>query len=278
MRLFNRKWKLVVGDIEIASDKNPLRVAFNVERDTKPYPNAAEILIWNLSEENRKGLAKQKEIPCRLEAGYEGEIGEVFSGILDRASTARVEADYVTRINAGDGTGAIRAATISQSFAAGTPVSKVLADIAERLGVGPGNLSKFTAAALTNGAVLKRPLTLHGPFIEEFSHFTAALGLSWSVQSGLLQLLSPGEPARQGPLLDKTSGLLDTPQIEVDSQTKKPQIVGRSLLRASLVPGVEFHVKSEVAGIDASFVAVKTKHTGDSRSSEWQVEFVGDEI
>lgn len=280
MKAFNRKLLLELDTLKIESQagKLGLRVTFDIERDTKPYPNNATISIYNLTRPSFEALASKPEITGRLEAGYEENIQQIFFGSLRRARTTREGTDWVTTCDLGDGEAELAQATISKSWSKGTPIGTVLQDFAAALGLGLGNVAQFLASQTAGGTILTQPLTVSGPVSEELSAFTRSVGLSWSIQDGALQLLDLAMPYAPGTavLLKPDTGLIGAPRLDVDSDTKKTLCVARSLLQPELVPGSLFVVESEF--VNGQFAARKTKHIGDTAGQDWYVDVEGVEI
>lgn len=265
--------------IQASNRAQSLRVAFSVERDDQPYPNAASISIYNLTPRNRERLASKTEVTCRIEAGYENKSQQIFFGTLRRARTTREGPDYVTRLESGDGEEELQTATVNKTWAANTPISAVLTELGSALGLGPGNIPLVSSLAiLPSGATLLKPLTLSGPVVEELKSFCASVGLSFSVQAGQLQLLALASPVLPGTavLLSPATGLIGEARLDVDSETKKTICVARSLLQPQLLPGSLFAVASEA--VVGSFAAKKTRHFGDTHAQDWYVDVEGTQL
>lgn len=256
-----------------------LRIAFKIDRDTKPFPNNAEVAIWNLSKSRRNMLLKPALV-CQIEAGYLGATQVIFLGTLRRPTVNYEGTEIVFRASGGDGEGETNGtksagpATINTSFAKGSPVVAVLQALIAASGIGPGNVAEVSDAKLAYGNVLTRPLTLAGPVVEELSGFCRALGLSWSVQNGAFQFLRVDAPFTlvQGPLISPATGLIGTPRTDVEKDGKTI-VVGSALLLPDMTPGKRFALQSEtVSGV---YTARKTSHIGDTHGNDWRVEFEG---
>lgn len=288
---FFRAYRIVVGNIEIdARDgvgANSMHIAFSVERDHKRTPNNAELVLWNLSQGSRDALSKLATVPVLIEAGYADDVGVIFLGDLRSARSKREGPDIITRVSAGDGESKIRTARINKTFKAGTPIGDVLGSLGKALGVKPGNVERFRAAALANGGrTLTRALTVSGSVFDELDRLCRSCALDWSVQNSELQLRDATAPATgfaEGPLLRSDSGLIGDVETEVATETKdgvaKGQTIvsGSCLMRADLTPGRSFRV--EAAGSDGftgNLLCRSTVHQGDSHSSDsWTVQFTG---
>lgn len=280
-KLTNRKLTLEVGSIKIeaSTTRVALRVAFDIQRDDKPYPNGASVSIWNLTKDHREALASKDEIAVRLSAGYEDNAQQIFFGFLRRAKTTREGPDYITTLEAGDGEKELQTATIAKTFAVGTPVSKVLEALASAMGLGAGNVQQFLVTAkLPSGAVLLQPLTIAGPVVEELDSFTRSIGLSFSVQDGAIQLLDRSSPVLPGNavLLKPSTGLIGQARLDVDRNTNETICVARSLLQPRMVPGSKMRIESDA--VNGNFAITKSRHFGDTFTNDWYVDVEASEL
>lgn len=281
--LFSRALRLEVDSLRIDSEagKLGLDVAFEVERDAKPYPNNCAIRIWNLSKEHRDKLSEKPEATVRLSAGYgtAEDAQQIFFGTLRRARTTREPPDYLTALDSGDGEKEFLTRSISKSWAFGTPIATVLKDIAGELGLGLGNVPTLAISARTAaGAVLNSPLTVSGSVCDELAAFCRSVGLSYSIQDQTVQLLSLDRPYNPGTavLLTPETGLIGEPRLDVDRETKKTLVVCRALLQPEIVPGRLFIVNSDA--LQGTFAARKTRHSGETNGPSWYVDVEGEAI
>ncbi len=277
--LFNRAYRLIVGTTEIDAlqgvGANSLRIGFSVSRDEKRTPNSVEIRVWNLTKASRKALESAQNVSVSLEAGYAGDVGQLFLGDLRSARTEHTPPDHVTCVSGGDGEAAIRTARINRTFKAGTPVKEILNTLAQQLNIGAGNLGTIGAVAYADGSTtIRRALTCAGLIYDELEDHCRSCGLRWSVQDSALQLRRGDEPVGdlKGPLLRDDSGLIGTPTVETERK-KGTLVSGTALLRPDLIPGVAFRVESEA--FEGNLVCTATQHVGDTHSQEWYVHWTG---
>jgi hypothetical protein len=294
---FGRSLILEVGakKITVESGSLALRVAFRVERDKSSVPNSCEIAVWNLSKDSREAFEKSEDQSCRLQAGYGPKVSQIFFGVTRKVETTRDGPDYITRFSAGDENDKIINALVNRTFAKGTQVYDVLAALVHAVGVGEGNLP-LLKRFLTNPIVLgsgasklDRAYTCIGGAAEELSRFCESCGLEWHVQDGKFTISRIGEASDpgQGPLISPSTGLIGEPKVAALAKKQKGkspkhprviagQITATALLLPDVVPGMPFRVESVKATGD--YVAVQTKHYGDTFSKEWYVEIVGNPL
>jgi hypothetical protein len=295
--------------------ERPLTMIFSVQRDKTLTPNNASVLIYNLSDDTRRELEEltggfgqgsqatkprklsskvQKKaarskasragvaappdadgVAVRIEAGYKQQLGQIFFGVLRKCSSYKQGAEWVTQVSGGDSEKSITTAKISKSYVKGTPVTSVVRDLVEALGVGFGGLdgtlnALATTGLLTGGVTLQKGLTLHGDAATNLEQLMRSCGFEWSLQDGHFYAGPSGTATMpgQGPLLTPETGLLDTPQID-----KNGQVVGRALLHPDLLPGRVFRVES--SRVTGNFICTKTQHSGNTTGDSWEVQFVG---
>ena len=291
--LFHRVWDLQVGTIRIAGEgageggeRASLDCAFEVQRSVAREPNTASVKIWNLSPSHRRALDSSASLALRVSAGYRDAIGSLFDGDVRVAESHRrrrlhrsaVSAhgalrgtrdivDVITEIEAEDGGTAWRTATVQRSFVAGTPVTTVLAAAVDAMGIGRGNLAELSADATLRGIdAYSEGTVLSGQAHHEVDRIVRGLGLTWSVQSGGLQLKRAGQPmATMAVVLSPSTGLVSSPSIDADGY-----VTAVSLLNPSLYPGRPVDLRSE--SVSGSYQVRRQTDTGDTAGDDWYSE------
>lgn len=271
MSLFRRDWRLEVGGLVVA---RPLRVSFEVERSTRPTPNAATIRVWNLSRDSQALVEGAGGALVVLEAGYVGERAEIFRGTVLRAragqrtgspKSERDGPDVVTTIEATDGGLEYRRARVARGYSAGVSVATVLRDLAGALGVGEGNLREVEALGELDGGARTFPegTVISGSASGEMTRILRSLGLRWSVQHGALQILQRGAALQTRAVrLSSSTGLVGSPEVGTGGR-----VTARALLTPELWPGRR--VRLEADRIQGQLVARAIRYEGDSHADPW---------
>lgn len=252
---------LVANQIEIVG----LRVAFNLEKGINSEPNTGEIIVTNLSSDTRAEL-QRKPLAVRLEVGYDGELERLFVGDARYVSSQRDGADWVTKIQLGDGERTYQFSRVNRSFKRGVSVGAAVREVAGAMGL-PLN-SNANLADLDNKEFVSG-LTLSGPGRRELNRLLAPYGKEWSIQDGRLQVLSEAE-ARfdQAVLVSQDTGMIGSPTFGTPEKAKKNPILNvKMLLYPGLTPGGKLQVVSN--NINGLFRVEKVKHTGDTRGEDW---------
>jgi phage protein D len=266
--LFNRQYELRIADLKITG----LRVAFRIVKSLTE-PNTLDLAVYNLSEETRTKIQKPRT-RVEFSAGYAGApLETLFVGDTTLLNTVKQGPDFVTHVQAGDGIRAIRTATVSESFASGTPVAEVIRQMAQSAGVGLGNL----ASALTKGNRIStleqyaKGLSVSGMAHEQLKKVAASYGLNLSVQDNQLQFVADDE-AVGGTIADLkvSTGLIDSPEIGEDKD-KRAIVKAKVLIQQRLTPGHAVRLTSRV--IQTSLFRVeKVSYNGDNRGPAWHAD------
>ena len=292
--LFRRQWSIQVGTVRVegigagpGGARTGLDCSFEIERSTRREPNKASVRIWNLAPEHRAALERTRALPVTVAAGYAGAVSTLFDGDVRVAESRRRQAahrsavsahgrlagttddvDYMTEIEAEDGGTAWRTATVSRSFGPGTPVSAVLAAAVDAMRIGRGNLGEIGTLALGDGdlGAYSEGTTLSGQAHRELDRVVRSCGLTWSVQSGALQLRRAGRAlATTATMLSSSTGLVGSPSVDADGYVEAV-----SLLNGALYPGRPVVLSSR--HLEGSFQVRRVRHVGDTTGSEWYSE------
>jgi hypothetical protein len=261
-QLFQRQCRVIVGDMEVRD----LRCAFKVKKDSGPKPNTADLVISNLSAATR-GRINVKGAPLIIQAGYATNLSTIFSGTVRTVDQIREGANWNTTIRSGDGEHAYQFATVSSSYAPGTPVRAVLSNLLDSLGLDVG-IAK-TVVAQINGEYVKGFAT-HGKAVRALDEILGALGYEWSIQDERVQVLKKGEPTREeAVVIGPTTGLVGSPQMGSGEEVKKHAglVKLKSLLQPRFKPGGKVFVQSD--GVNGVFRILNVDHTGDTHGADW---------
>ena len=234
-----------------------LPVRFRVRKTREREPNKAEISIVNPAPESI-AVAQEEGAIVRLLAGY-GIPQQLFIGGIDRQEVVRERTDRILRIEATDGGRRFREARLDRSYAAGTSVATIFADLAEALGLDTANLDLPDRA-------FAEAVIVSGPVRDTLDRFAAALGLEWFVQDGQPQIFPADATTETGPLISATTGMVGSPRRTIDDKDRAGVQV-RSLLLPGLQPTQRFELQArDVAGV---YRVDKVEHVGDSSGGDW---------
>ena len=237
-----------------------LRIVFQVEKTSESTANTAKISVYNLGGRGRALAEKEKTIVI-LEVGYGGGIEQLFYGDITRAYISRQGADWVTTMECGDGSEALRSAHIDKSYAPGTDLKQVINDVAQGLvdrgKVVMGSLLGIESEKAQGG------ISLSGRNKTILDELTAKQGLEWSVQDNVLQILPKDQDSGlQAVLLTPETGLVGSPvKREVDGGLG---VEFKALIQPRLTPGRMVRIESRE--VDGDYKLVEVKFAGDTHA------------
>lgn len=263
MRLFDRRWRIQVGSLDVSE----LACTFKASRSLSGYAGTCELTIKNLSEEHRQEIlhAPRRTTFVEIQAGYKEGLSVIFRGDLRKRSVARENTDWIIKITAGDGEHAMRNARVNRGFAAGTSLQDVMQHIADAMGVGIGNAPQALRGAALGALddVFHEGTVLYGPAAAALTSLTAAAGLTWSIQDGNLQVLPRGGAlAREAIVLSPETGLLGAPEV-VNRRTLNL----KAFLIPGLVPGQQVVLESAIA--QGAWRITHADYSGETHGQDW---------
>lgn len=282
--LFNRQFAITVRGLILSSKtldpltahKN-LRATFRVERTSKPEPNTAEVVIYNLSPDSRSLLSEESDVPATIEAGYFGtqaspnKTFEFFRGNVVSVATTRQAVDWVTKIQLSDGGKAFRKARINEPYRKNSPKTAMISKLVDAFGaegVQPGNALQKLTAPMRPGvsATFNKGGVISGRVERRFDELVREFGFEWSIQDSQLQVVEPLLPIdTQSITLEPATGVIGSPE-----RGEKGIVKLRCLIQPGLNPKKTFQLlSSTVSGL---FKVERTIYTGDTQGQDWYAE------
>ena len=237
-----------------------LRIIFQVEKTSESTANTAKISVYNLSGKGRALAEKEKAIVI-LEVGYGNSIEQLFYGDVTRAYISRQGADWVTTMECGDGSEALRSAHIDKSYAPGTDLKQVIKDVAQGF-VDQGKVVMGSLLGIESEKA-QGGVSLSGRNKTILDELTAKQGLEWSVQDNVLQILPKDQDnGLQAVLLTPETGLVGSPvKREVEGGLG---VEFKALIQPRLVPGRLVRIESRE--IDGDYKLVEVQFAGDTHA------------
>lgn len=263
--LFQRRARLTVDGIQVED----LRLQFTVKKSAKKEPNTAEISVFNLAQATR-GRLQARGARVVLEAGYPDTLGTIFSGDARTIDHVRTGAEWVTKIQCGDGERAYQFRNAALSFSAGARRADVVAAVIDSLGLLPGNAAAQVAANVTGST--SRFLNGYsgvGNSARQLDNLLRPVDLTWSIQDGEIQVLTATGTRREiAVVLDKDTGLIGSPEHGAPDKKGKPSVLKcRSLLQAVIKPGSRVLIKS--LNTNGHYRVETVTHSGDTAGGDW---------
>lgn len=300
MALFNRQYKLIVGDPgKDGIAVTDLRVVFTVKASRSKTANESIIRVFNLAEATAARI--QTGQVAQLSAGYLGQIAPICTGDVTRIESYLDGVDRVTEITVEDSLVAMRDSKTSMSFPPNTSGETILAAVGANFGLPVRMNVTGTDKQFTRG------FAFNGRTRNALTEVCEMLGLEWSAQQGEIQIINKGAAfSKQAIVLSPESGLIDYPKPKAKTLSdKKAGKAGikygqdgvrrytktdpnakvkdrtqyavegytvKALLNAAIFPGAYVQLTSR--GVQGKFFVVdECTFTGDSDGAgEWTVE------
>ena len=284
MQYWKQVYRIVFPKLNITFENN-LHIGFQIDKDTTKESNKAKLEIYNLSDATRKKI----EVPdteVEIYAGYEKAGGAIlaFKGSVTYGFTRDAGTDCITTLDLADGTKAMRDSYCSLSYAPGTSAKTIIQRCANEMGVpvvygdDVGELESYQ-----NG------YSYIGQADGALTEICNALGLSWSIQNNILNIiLAGGTSTNRGLVFSPQSGLVGVPERIIQAEYKsnksnpkktakkkskkeKPRKKAGWKIQTLLVPSVNpaDMVKVESKWITGWFRVEKVSHRGDYNGTNW---------
>lgn len=277
--IFDRVARVTVDGFAVEG----LRIGFTIEKDLKPQPNTAEIILYNLSRQTRQRMHAHKAgVPVVVEAGYRSTgTTLLFAGEM-REAFSRPESDgtWGTVLRAGDGDAALRGVRNKTSLRPGVSLDRLVGEQFKQLGVGLGNaftefktqIGKGDINAERLGVALASGFQMSGAAKDAMEQITKSAGIEYSVQNGQLQVLAQGDVlGLRAPVLGPDTGLEGSPSIDAQGSMHL-----RARLVPNLFPGMPIQV-TEYRRVDLdAFLTLGVPDVLDTVYRIEKVRFVGD--
>lgn len=202
MMQFNRKVELVIGNKSFTFPE--FTIYFRVEYSDKDELNDAEISIYNLSNQTLNNIKKGDNVI--LNAGYEGDVGNIFIGIIDDVNTKQVRTDKITKILALDTSEQWIKSKVNKTYKAGIKASQILRDIVGLSSLIPGPL------VLPNDVVYKRGRTINSKLPATARQICTDCGAKVQVTKRKIYIRDPKQGDNINFLFNSSRGLIGTPE------------------------------------------------------------------
>lgn len=291
MSRFNRVYRLLVGragqtGVEVTA---PIRITFDVEKNTEEEPNIFKVRVYNLRPERRREF-EARDMAVRLYAGYGEEDGPLLlaAGSVVDAYTYFDGPDVVTELQVADGYIEIRDTAVSLGYSEGVTSQTILSDVARQMGL-PLLLGEDVPVRSWAAG-----FSFYGPARSALHKVTAGSGAEWSIQNQQLQVIAKrGVTKRQAFVLAADSGLIGYPERTTENAREKAKVTDKtsgkdarlvsaqqqrhgwrvtSLLLPTVNPGDLVIVESKTAPASGTWRVESIAHNGDSEGGDWTSE------
>lgn len=291
MSRFDRTFRLLVGRVgpdglEITP---PMRITFEVEKDTEEEPNFHKIQIFNLNPEHRREL-EQTDMRVLLYAGYAEEDGALpmAAGAVVDTHTFYDGPNVVTELRVADGFIELRDSAVSLGYGPGVMSSTIQRDIAKQMNLPLLLGEDVPDRSWANG------FSYYGSARTAMHKVSAGAGAEWSIQNQQMQVIAKqGVTRRQAIVLAADTGMLGYPERTHENAREKATVTDKttgkdqrlvsakrqrygwkikSLLLPTVSPGDLVKIESRTEAATGFWRVEKVTHNGDSAGGDWQTE------
>ena len=260
------KYWMQKADVLVAGKKftkDDFEIDFLVNFDDDPEPNISNVMIYNLSDTTIALLKKGEDII--LNAGYEGDVGTILLGTIDKQETTWEGIDKVTKLTVGEGSDKWLKAYVNKAYAPGTTSKAILADLAGMFGMELGELQ------LVNNLTYARGRSVSGMLQSVMRQIVGETGSKFHISQGkiLIRLWEAG--TQTGFVLNSDTGLIESPQ-PFEEEINGKKISGyrvRMLLNHRITVDSILQIQSKTA--NGTFRVRKGSHSGADFITEVEV-------
>lgn len=293
VRQYLRKASLIIGQSDAsrgAIDLSELRFTFKIKRGDIQTPNTADVRIYNVAPNT--ALAIEKEYTRGVvQAGYEGNFGIIFDGLIKQVRRGRESAtDTYIDITLADGDAAYNYSMSSFALAAGSTPKDQVSEILKEMALN-GVVGGYVPAL--PGNPLPRGKSVYAMSRDQLRQIAFNTQTSWSIQDGKLNLVPitaymPGEI----PVITAATGMLGLPEqtqngirlkVLLNPNIKIGQAIkldNKSIQRYRYSLGVLDQATNETLALqvklnnDGLYYVMQAEHCGDTRGQEWQTDII----
>lgn len=244
-----QKAEIIVANKKFTNDD--FEIDFNVTFDDNPEPNISEVTIYNLSDNTITQLKKGANLI--LNAGYEGDVGTILLGSIEKQETGWEGVDKVTKLTVGEGSEQWLKAYVNKSYAPGITSKAILTDLAGMFGMELGELN------LVKNLTYARGRSVSGMLQSVIRQVVAETGSKFHISQGKI-LIRPWDAGTEtGFFLTSSTGLIESPQ--TFEQEGKTGYKVKMLLNHRITVDSILQIESKTA--NGIFRVRKGTHTGD---------------
>lgn len=194
------------ADIQIGNQRysmdSGLYFSFNVPFEDSEELESVTFSVYNLSADTRNNIKKGD--PVILNAGYEGDVGCLFVGVVNDASSTKNNTEWVTEITA---TAALKEwleTYINKTYMAGIDAESIGRDLLNIFGVEVGKMELVKNVVYPRGKVCSGKVKdiLQRVFVED-------CGSRMLIRNYQIIINDPNDPINVGLLLSPETGLLE---------------------------------------------------------------------
>lgn len=252
-KFWKQKAEVLVAGKKFAKDD--FEIDFKVEFDDDPEPNISEIAIYNLSNDTISTIKKGSNII--LNAGYEGDVGTILLGKVEKPETTWDGVDKKTNIIIGEGSDVWMKAYVSKAYSPGITSRAILRDLSGQFGMELGDFR------LTKDITYVKGKSVSGMLQSVIREIVKDTGSKFHINKGKIYIRPWEAGDKTGFLLSSDTGLLESPTpFEEEKDGKKISGYNVKMLLNHRIT-VDSILKIESKTANGIFRVWKGAHYGD---------------
>ena len=261
MKFWKRQATLQIGSKRFGMDD--LYFKFTVPFEDSEKLGTATIEAYNLSPATRNSI--KKGMPIILNAGYEGDIGAIFTGKVSQVSDKHSGTEVITTIAAAEALEEWLSKEVNKTYTAGSKASAIVKDLLNIFGLEVGTMELAVDKEYPRGKVCKGKVK---NVLTEI--VTSDCKSRFLIRNGIVTINDPKTGTKTGYVLSAESGLLKaaeatettTRQTTVKDGKEKQEVTYKRecLLNYHLAPADVVKIKSDT--LNGNHLIKGGQHTG----------------
>lgn len=262
---WNRKIEVIFGGKLI--NLEDFEIGFKYTFDTDEEPNEVEITVDNLQKATiNANIVKNKQLI--LNAGYEGDIGNIMKGFIASTKTDFTSETKTTTIFGIDASDTYLDKSIVKSYKKNTKASDIIKDLSKITGLALGEVKLKKDVQYPRGRSVNGKLrTILKDIV------TKDCKTNLQIINGTIIIREIGQGLQTGFVLNADTGLIGSPEAltKTDSKEKDKQADYKikCFLNYNIAPMTRLKIESET--LKATVVVLRGTHSG-SRSGDFVTE------
>lgn len=259
MDLYMREVELIVGNRTFTK---PLTIEFDVVFDDTEKVNETEIKVYNLLDSTIKEFASNQRVV--LNAGYQGDVGNIFVGTLKRQKTEWQGKDKITTLTCIDTNENYLSTKVSKTYTTGTPASVVLRDLIGRSGL---SIAEFS---IPRDFVYRRGKSVYGRLKDCIMAVAADCNAKVHINKNKIFVRDKNKGDNIGYEINVNTGLIEVTDVEQEKNGQKQKgYLVKTLLNHRIT--VDSIIKLNSKKASGLFRVKKGKHDGTNFYTEMEV-------
>ena len=230
------------------------RIDFDIAKKANETPADGHVYIFNLSKQIENQIYSRNDTLV-LDAGYEGNVGTLFDGSVQRVERDRERLARITRIYVGDATvEQERLGGVSlRSYSGEESIRTIATDIVSDLGLELGPLDAIPEEVVEDWEWV-------GGSTKGLSDLLDGYGIQWYHEDGTIHFASttddPSQPGAETVDINIETGMIGSPSLTTEGARV------RSLLNPRMRIGGRINLSSDV--LNGTFAIVAVRHHGSN--------------